>query len=552
MTRTFGFGRIFRAKRFSIPVLALVLPSMLFPAAPVQISRAVSETLVEPIPVESIRPVAGFAYRGILRLARPGDSNGAPSLCTITEDGRALGPAQSSRGSIETEGRGRFSHWSERTVFFSASDNSDPRTNGRAYALSSDYEAKRHTAVAVLRDTVEAYTVEAGDAPITQRRLILRNRDRSRAVTLTMKAKGRPDFTSAETMIASILKPGMSDEEKAIAIWRFLVDWRYHHHPPDGSHEVHDPAKFLGVYGYGYCDDAAHNFVSLCRIAGIQARAWNLSRRHVVAEAFFDGGWHMFDPDHEVYFRDEYGHIMSVEELAANPAVIMRTEVDPIGFPTRTLAEIYTQPNGNELSRMIPPPARHRLAPTLRPLDEVTFDFGLAALTRRVVYRHEPPPPEAGNGVLVRPVVVSEAEGELLIPVQWPYVILGGELELILKTAEIPEVALAVGEDKGEFHPLSVTSVGGRATIDLTSWFSHYKEAAYELTLRVRGTDGAPVARQVEAAQLRMVFQFAPRVLPRVQPGGTTFEFALEADGPAAADWPGIEVVHEWDVAEKR
>lgn len=51
---------------------------------------------------------------------------------------RELGPAHSVHTDIGSLGRGRFSHWgnesgSVEALFFSTSDNSDPRSNGRTY-----------------------------------------------------------------------------------------------------------------------------------------------------------------------------------------------------------------------------------------------------------------------------------------------------------------------------------------------------------------------------------------------------------------------------------
>src|SRR5687767_2993399 len=60
--------------------------------------------------------------------------NPKQSTARLYEDRRELGPAHSDHASIRSAGGGRFSHWGA-NLYFSASDNSDPRTNGRAYAL---------------------------------------------------------------------------------------------------------------------------------------------------------------------------------------------------------------------------------------------------------------------------------------------------------------------------------------------------------------------------------------------------------------------------------
>jgi hypothetical protein len=59
----------------------------------------------------------------------------APDNLTLTENGRALGPAHTSHNEIQAKGHGRFSHWNGQAVF-SSSDGSDPRTNGLNYVAS--------------------------------------------------------------------------------------------------------------------------------------------------------------------------------------------------------------------------------------------------------------------------------------------------------------------------------------------------------------------------------------------------------------------------------
>jgi hypothetical protein len=83
----------------------------------------------------------GFAY--ILRgsYGTPADNNGNPtaSILKLLENRVNLGPPHSLHDDIRTLGLGRFSHWAgtggaNEAVRFAASDNTDPRTNGRTYA----------------------------------------------------------------------------------------------------------------------------------------------------------------------------------------------------------------------------------------------------------------------------------------------------------------------------------------------------------------------------------------------------------------------------------
>lgn len=57
----------------------------------------------------------------------------ARSVLRLFEDGRALGPPHTSLAVVARDGGGRYGHWNDNTLIFSASDSSDPRMNGRTY-----------------------------------------------------------------------------------------------------------------------------------------------------------------------------------------------------------------------------------------------------------------------------------------------------------------------------------------------------------------------------------------------------------------------------------
>jgi O-methyltransferase len=85
--------------------------------------------------LSGITPDSGHAYTCLLPGDLPaGDSMDDPvrSLLDLLEDGRSLGPPHSAHADIAARGGGRHSHWHGQ-LYFSASDNSDPRRNGRTY-----------------------------------------------------------------------------------------------------------------------------------------------------------------------------------------------------------------------------------------------------------------------------------------------------------------------------------------------------------------------------------------------------------------------------------
>jgi hypothetical protein len=79
----------------------------------------------------------GHAYKAALpSLAKLSDSDvklfySPASLC---EDNEILGPPHTFHAEIAKIGYGRFSHFAD-SVIFSSSDNSDPNSNGRQYAI---------------------------------------------------------------------------------------------------------------------------------------------------------------------------------------------------------------------------------------------------------------------------------------------------------------------------------------------------------------------------------------------------------------------------------
>jgi len=85
-----------------------------------------------------VQPAAGRLYVYPLpALEYLADNNEHPSRSPLrlTENGKPLGPAHGLHADIIANGGGRYSHYRS-NFHFSASDNSDPRTNGRTYALS--------------------------------------------------------------------------------------------------------------------------------------------------------------------------------------------------------------------------------------------------------------------------------------------------------------------------------------------------------------------------------------------------------------------------------
>ena len=96
-----------------------------------------STKIVEGVVAGPFQPVGGPAYSTNLTIH--GDSNSCRSCSRLKlyEDGKQLGQPHSSLEEIRKTGSGAYSHW-RYSLRFAASDNTDPRTNGRRYRYWSE------------------------------------------------------------------------------------------------------------------------------------------------------------------------------------------------------------------------------------------------------------------------------------------------------------------------------------------------------------------------------------------------------------------------------
>jgi len=126
------------------------------------------------------------------------------------------------------------------------------------------------------------------------------------------------DVSTLEAWRSSWLKPAMTDEQKAIAIWKTVVKYRHQTEPPNEflqqENNVHDAMKTIHVYGYGMCCCASANIEQLGRFAGLKARGL-IIHAHSVPELYYDGAWHLFDASLLNYFRKPDGAIASVSDI---------------------------------------------------------------------------------------------------------------------------------------------------------------------------------------------------------------------------------------------
>jgi hypothetical protein len=126
------------------------------------------------------------------------------------------------------------------------------------------------------------------------------------------------DVTTAENILKSFSKPGMSDADKSKALWKAAVRYRHQTSPPNEflaeDWEAHDPVKIFNVYGYCMCCCCSAILEGLNRLDGREAHG-RILNGHSVPEVQYDGGWHMFDCSLINYFPKADGAVAAVDEV---------------------------------------------------------------------------------------------------------------------------------------------------------------------------------------------------------------------------------------------
>jgi len=151
-------------------------------------------------------------------------------------------------------------------------------------------------------------------------------------------SNGRNDFRSVQEIVAGALRPGMSDREKAIALWRVQTTHRFH--AGTGDNEVNDPVKVFNVYGYTTCGNDSICLSGLWRAAGFPVRPARCVG-HCISQVQFDGRWNLLDGDMgPFYLLRDNATIASETEVVRDHDLVKRTHTHGINDPdSRAAAE---------------------------------------------------------------------------------------------------------------------------------------------------------------------------------------------------------------------
>ena len=384
------------------------------------------------------------------------------------------------------------------------------------------------------------------------------------AVNPRITVNGRYNWYTLEGLTAEVIAGCRTEEEKVWAIFQFIHRESYWWpHPKDLA--AMNPVRHFNTYGYHICSMAAAHFTALCRAVGIEARIWEIYH-HTVAEAFWDGAWHVMDADMGMWFlKGDNRTVASMADLQEHPEWVSRTYKPPRfyfipGTQERRVYRPEADPTGDEMANWYATRennyvaghydawafAPHSMDITLRP-GEKLVRWWTPALRKHYDQKTTQEPPRYANGQIIfepdfkkftyegslkaqnlafyaqdgtLPAVhvrktqdpVNDQPSRLSIPMRSPYVMVGGHIDTRYYKSglsKLDKVALSADLDPHfyNFTPLwDYWAVGlgdCRAVLD-DKMFKDGMQATYEMEIAY--TISADAAHRDVSAAIPLVY----------------------------------------------
>jgi hypothetical protein len=362
-------------------------------------------------------------------------------------------------------------------------------------------------------------------------------------------SNGRNDFRSISAIAARALAPGMTDRDKAMALWWQQVQYRFHYQ--GDNKELASPVKVLNVYGHDTCGNDSICLAGLWKTAGLKVAPARLVG-HCVTQVFYENSWHLFDSDMQsVYLMRDNETIASEQDLVRDHDLIKRTHTQgilrPDGRPgDEHQASIYLFEGAISGDRNAERGSEMKMK--LRPGEALVWRWGHS---EPVKYHGSPQhkfPERICNGLWeYRPDFFKETwrkgadsiqgivhagdglaaetgkSGEIVWTIQSPYVFVGGKLEIDGTGAQFE-----ISWDGKSWEKIDC---------DLDPLFPPVGIARYAYQLRCR-LEGSAKLRGLKVVN---DLQMAPLVLPEMGVGENRFAYTDESVGERQ-----VRITHEW------
>jgi hypothetical protein len=362
-------------------------------------------------------------------------------------------------------------------------------------------------------------------------------------------SNGRNSFRTLDEIVASATVPGMTDREKAFALW--FQEIRHRYHWSGDNAELGDPVKVFNVYGHNTCGNDSICLAGLWKRAGLKVTPCRVVG-HCISQAFFDGRWNLFDGDmHSMYLLRDNRTVACEQDLVRDHDLVKRSHTQGILNPDKRAndeweASIFVFEGKPEGDRNCTTGTSMNMV--LRPGEAITWQWGHA----NPVKYHGPDKPRypdticnglweyrpdfsrnlwkkgaaAIDGIQERGGELTAAEGKagaIVWMVRSPYVLVGGRLEV---------------EGSGAKFSLSFDGKTWKEVgPDLSKFFPPDGPARYEYRLRCELGANARLKRLAIVNDLQM----APLALPAMSIGDNKFVYTDESLGERS-----VRITHHW------
>jgi hypothetical protein len=364
-------------------------------------------------------------------------------------------------------------------------------------------------------------------------------------------SNGRNNFRATDEIAASAIVPGMTDSEKAYAIW--FQEIQHRHHSGGDNNELGDVVKVFNVYGYNTCGNDSMCIATLLSRIGIKA-APARALGHCISQAYTDGAWHFLDGDmHCVYLLRDNKTVASDVQIARDHDLVKRTHSEGIlfddtwwhgqGMPAMYFTE--TEITGSRMGY-----ADTTMNMQLRPAEALVWRWGqwrpvkhhgmlmTAPTYEDVIYNglweYRPDlaketwrkGAKSVEGVLQGPDgLTTEAgkPGTITWAMASPYVFVGGHIDV-----EGSGAKFSISQDGKSW-----TQVNG----DMDRLFSAVGPPCYKYQVKCEFEPGAKLTKLAIVNDVQM----APFAMPDMQVGDNKFTYTDATKGPR-----NVRITHEW------
>ena len=536
-------------------------------------SHAADEPKRYKLPLNCMTAELGRCYNAHFDFGEEGDRNTHnQSQLLLFEDGQPLGPAHALHADIREKAGGRYSHWTREGLYFSASDGSDPRTNGRVYEVAStnpdstlggllDIPFERRERVETIIDSHHTYaipmagtldldhtlTLSSGNCVVgfqSNEELVIANTGDTPVINPRVVINDRGDWSTFDRLLTEFTRGAASEADKAYLIFQQMRSNLYHAWPLYAHNEPHDPVRLLGIYGFNLCDDAGSAGCTMFLGAGLRGSKNRGLHGHVQCEANVDGKLWFMDIDMDCFYLDRENeqpvsgnevardHDLAHRELNYGPVIGQFQPSDAPGALFGPDDKLYDADHRG-----------HTLGYTLRPGEQVVFRWDSLNKHGGQDETYGKPPLYYANSKFVYHPKLDPAATEpaLVYPIEVPYLIVGGQAQATFAgQAAADTCALSISLDGQDWQQVWSAKGAGE----------HQAEVNYDEQLKV--TRDPPKRHYLLRAEVQGTAKLtdltittdimaAPLALPRLRLGENQVVYSDDTEGPHQ-----VAITHRW------